>query len=51
MELNSLTAISPIDGRYRKQVSQLDEFFSIAEAPLRAVEFAELGWTEETVWS
>jgi uncharacterized damage-inducible protein DinB len=29
---------------------QLDEFFSTAEAPLRAVEFAELGWTEETVW-
>ena len=29
---------------------QLDEFFSVAEAPLRAVEFAELGWTETTVW-
>jgi len=29
---------------------QLDEFFSIAEAPLRATEFAELGWTEATVW-
>lgn len=29
---------------------QLDEFFSIAEAPLRAEEFAALGWTEETVW-
>lgn len=29
---------------------QLDEFFSIAEAPLRAAEFAELGWTEEVVW-
>jgi uncharacterized damage-inducible protein DinB len=29
---------------------QLDEFFSIAEAPLRAAEFANLGWTEETVW-
>lgn len=29
---------------------QLDEFFSIAEAPLRASEFAELGWSEETVW-
>ena len=28
MELNSLTAISPIDGRYRKQVVHLDEFFS-----------------------
>jgi uncharacterized damage-inducible protein DinB len=30
---------------------QLDEFFSTGEAPLRAREFAELGWTEETVWS
>jgi len=29
---------------------QLDEFFSVAEAPLRAAEFASLGWTEETVW-
>jgi uncharacterized damage-inducible protein DinB len=29
---------------------QLDEFFSIAEAPLRATEFASLGWTEESVW-
>ncbi len=28
MELNSLTAISPVDGRYRKQVSQLFEYFS-----------------------
>ena len=29
---------------------QLDEFFSIAEAPLRASEFDALGWTEATVW-
>ena len=29
---------------------QLDEFYSVAEAPLRAEEFAALGWTEETVW-
>lgn len=29
---------------------QLDEFFSIDEAPLRAAEFAALGWSEETVW-
>ena len=29
---------------------QLDEFFSVAEAPLRAAEFAELGWTEEKIW-
>ena len=30
---------------------QLDEFFSAGEAPLRAAEFAELGWTEEMVWA
>ena len=29
---------------------QLDEFFSIAEAPLRAAEFRELGWTEVEIW-
>jgi uncharacterized damage-inducible protein DinB len=29
---------------------QLDEFFSVEEAPLRASEFAGLGWTEEAVW-
>ena len=29
---------------------QLDEFFSIGEAPLRAAEFNALGWTEELVW-
>jgi uncharacterized damage-inducible protein DinB len=29
---------------------QLDEFFSKGEAPLRAEEFAQLGWTEERVW-
>ena len=28
MELNSLTAISPIDGRYRNQVQHLDDYFS-----------------------
>jgi adenylosuccinate lyase len=28
MELNALTAISAIDGRYRKQVQHLDEYFS-----------------------
>src|SRR6266446_1740514 len=28
MELTSLTAISPIDGRYRKHVQHLDEYFS-----------------------
>ena len=29
---------------------QLDEFFSIEEAPLRASEFNNLGWTERTIW-
>jgi len=29
---------------------QLDQFFPFAEAPLRAEEFSELGWTEQTVW-
>lgn len=28
MELSSLTAISPVDGRYRKQTQHLDEYFS-----------------------
>ena len=28
MELNALTSISPVDGRYRKQVQHLDEYFS-----------------------
>ena len=28
MELNQLTAISPVDGRYRKQLQHLDEYFS-----------------------
>ncbi len=28
MELNTLTAISPIDGRYRNQVQHLDDYFS-----------------------
>jgi adenylosuccinate lyase len=28
MELNTLTAISPIDGRYRQQVQHLDDYFS-----------------------
>jgi uncharacterized damage-inducible protein DinB len=30
---------------------QLDEFFAIDEAPLRAAEFADLGWSEDTVWA
>ena len=28
MELTSLTAVTPIDGRYRKQVQHLDDYFS-----------------------
>ncbi len=28
MDLNALTAISPLDGRYRNQLSQLSEYFS-----------------------
>jgi uncharacterized damage-inducible protein DinB len=30
---------------------QLDEFFSAEEAPLRAKEFTELGWTEAEIWN
>ncbi|QIO33873.1 DinB family protein [Bradyrhizobium sp. 1(2017)] len=30
---------------------QLDEFFAEGEASLRATEFADLGWTEDTVWN
>ena len=37
----SATSVSP---------PQLDEFFAVGEAPLRAAEFAELGWTEERIW-
>ena len=29
---------------------QLDEFYASGEAPLRAQDFAELGWTEEEIW-
>ena len=28
MQLQPLTAISPIDGRYRNQLQHLDEYFS-----------------------
>ncbi len=34
----------------RVRPPQLDEFFSANEAPLRASEFAALGWTERTIW-
>jgi uncharacterized damage-inducible protein DinB len=30
---------------------QLDEFFAVEEAGLRASEFAELGWTEDMIWT
>jgi uncharacterized damage-inducible protein DinB len=30
---------------------QLDEFYSVRDAPLHAAEFAELAWTEEIVWN
>jgi uncharacterized damage-inducible protein DinB len=29
---------------------QLDEFFAAGEAPLRAQDFKDLGWTEEEIW-
>jgi len=29
---------------------QLDEFFAVAEAPLREAEFKSLGWREDTIW-
>ena len=29
---------------------QLDEFFAVAEAPLREADFKSLGWREDTVW-
>jgi uncharacterized damage-inducible protein DinB len=29
---------------------QLDEFFAVGEAALRAAEFKELGWTEADIW-
>jgi uncharacterized damage-inducible protein DinB len=29
---------------------QLDEFYSVDEAPLRATEFEQLGWTEAGIW-
>ncbi len=29
---------------------QLDEFFCANDAPLRAADFAELGWTESMIW-
>ncbi|MBO0711344.1 MAG: DinB family protein [Acetobacteraceae bacterium] len=38
----SATSVSP---------PQLDEFFSIEDASLRAAEFSALGWTEAQIWS
>ena len=34
----------------RVRPPQLDEFFCTAEAPLRAKDFAELGFSEEKIW-
>jgi uncharacterized damage-inducible protein DinB len=34
----------------RVKPPQLDEFFAAGEAPLRAEEFKQLGWTEATIW-
>ncbi len=34
----------------RVKPPQLDEFFCTEEAPLRAADFAELGFTEERIW-
>jgi uncharacterized damage-inducible protein DinB len=34
----------------RVKPPQLDEFFCTEEAPLRAADFAELGFTEEMIW-
>ena len=34
----------------RVKPPQLDDFFSVGDAPLRAAEFKELGWTEAGVW-
>lgn len=34
----------------RVKPPQLDEFFCTGEAPLRAQDFAELGFTEERIW-
>ena len=41
---------TPCSPKRPSEPPQLDEFFAIEEAPLRAAEFRELGWTEETVW-
>ncbi len=30
---------------------QLDEFFCVGDAPLRAQDFEELGWTEAQIWN
>lgn len=35
----------------RVKPPQLDEFFSEDDAPLRAEELAELGWTEAEIWN
>lgn len=43
-QAHAMLSATPVDP------PQLDEFFPIGEAPLRAGEFAALGWTEGSVW-
>jgi adenylosuccinate lyase len=43
MELSSLTAISPVDGRYRKHIQHLDEYFS-EYALMKYRLFVEIGY-------
>ena len=38
MELNRLTAISPVDGRYRNKCERLDEFFRSTLLSVTALE-------------
>jgi uncharacterized damage-inducible protein DinB len=38
-------------GMLGRAAPQLDEFYSIGEAPLRAEEFAALGFTEDDLWA
>jgi hypothetical protein len=42
--------LDALEGGTHVPPPQLDEFFSIDEAPLRAAEFEDLGWTELEIW-
>ena len=48
--LTPLYSRAPVTAGTRVKPPQLDEFFCTEEASLRAVDFAELGFTEEMVW-